>query len=183
MNFSQMNNIKKMILVELQTFEMMKSNRYEKSPIQNVMSELDAEMNSVISSSDIPTSEKVKLYNQVLQRYTTYKGKSENTPVKVRIEDRKLFTENDILKNLSTQQKAKAKELISYIKDNFTIGLNDSGEFVFDDKPIPNSNIKDLIVASVGKRKLTRLKGWKEFRGALNAFQAPEKFLSPTNNG
>ena len=175
-----MNNVKKMVLVEPRTFEMMKSSRHEKSLIQNVKSELDAEMNSVISRSDIPTSEKVKLYNQVLQRYMTYKDKSENTPVKVRIEDKKLFTENDILKNVSTQQKAKAKELISFIKDNSTIGWSDSGEFVFDDKVIPNSNIKDLIVGSVGKRKPTGLNGWKEFQGALNALQAPNKFLSPT---
>ena len=100
--------------------------------------------------------------------------------MKVRIEDKKLFTENDILKNVSTQQKAKAKELISFIKDNSTIGWSDSGEFVFDDKVIPNSNIKDLIVESVGKRKPTGLNGWKEFQGALNALQAPIKFLSPT---
>ena len=71
-----MNNVKKMVLVEPQTLEMMKSSRRENSLIQNVMSELDAEMNSVISRSDIPTSEKVKLYNQVLQRYMTYKDKS-----------------------------------------------------------------------------------------------------------
>ena len=175
-----MNNVKKMVFVEPRTFEMMKSSRHEKPLIQNVMSELDAEMNSVISRSDIPTSEKVKLYNQVLQRYMTYKDKSENTPVKVRIEDKKLLTENDILKNVSTQQKAKAKELISFIKDNSTIGWNDSGEFSFDDKAIPNSSIKDLIVGSVGKRKPTGLNGWKEFQGALNALQAPNKFLSPT---
>ena len=89
-------------------------------------------MNSVIFRSDIPTSEKVKLlYNQVLQRYMTHKNKSENTPVKVRIEDEKLFTENDILKNVSTQQKAKTKELISFIKDNSTIGWNNLGEMLF----------------------------------------------------
>ena len=70
-----------MVLVEPRTFEMMKSSRHEKSLIQNVMSELDAEMNSDISRSDIPTSEKLKLYNQVLQRYMTYKDKSENTPM------------------------------------------------------------------------------------------------------
>ena len=160
---------------------MMKSSRHEKPLIQNVMSELDAEMNSVISRSDIPTSEKVNLYNQVLQRYMTYKDKSENTPVKVRIEENDIYrNDNDILKNVSTQQKAKAKELISFIKDNSTIGWNDSGEFIFDDKAIPNSSIKDLIVGSVGKRKPTGLNGWKEFQGALNALQAPNKFLSPT---
>ena len=102
--------------------------------------------------------------------------------MKVRIKDKKLFTENDILKNVSTQQKAKAKELISFMKDNSTIGWSDSGEFIFDDKAIPNSNIKNLIVVSVGKRKPTPTEpnGWKEFQGALNALQAPNKFLSPT---
>ena len=175
-----MNNVKKMVLVEPRTLKMMKSSRHEKSLIQNVMSELDAEMNFHISRSDISTSEKVKLYNQVLQRYMMYKDKSENTPVKVRIEDKKLFTENDILKHASTQRKAKAKELISFIKDNSTIGWSDSGEFGFDDKAIPNSNTKDLIVGSVAKRKLTKLNGWKEFQGALKALQAPNKFLSPT---
>ena len=55
-----MSNVKKMVVVESRTCEMMKSSRHEKSLIQNVMSELDAEMNSVFSRSDIPTSEKVK---------------------------------------------------------------------------------------------------------------------------
>ena len=86
-----MNNVKKMVLVESRTFEMMKSSQHEKSLIQNVMSDVDAEMNSDISRSDIPISEKVKLCNQVLQRYMTYKDKLENTPVKVRIEDKTLL--------------------------------------------------------------------------------------------
>ena len=121
-----MNNVKKMVLVEPRTFEIMESNRHEKSPIQNIMSELDAEINLVISRSDISTSEKVKLLNQVLQRYMTCKDKLENTTVKVRIEDRKLFIENNILKNVSTQQKAKAKTSKPY---NSIIGWNDLGEF------------------------------------------------------
>ena len=75
--------------------------------------------------------------------------------MKVRIEDRKLLAENDILINLFTQQKAEARKLISFIKHNSTIGRNDSGYFVFDHKSIPNFNIKDLIIASVGKHKPT----------------------------
>ena len=71
-----------MVLVEPRTFEAMKTNPRHKTPLQNALSELDEKMNEILSRSDIPTSEKVKLYSQVLKRYMVYKNKLENTTEK-----------------------------------------------------------------------------------------------------
>jgi len=74
-----MNNVKNMILVEPRAFEAMESNQLEKSPLQVAVSELDQEMNKILSRTDLPSSEKVKLYDNVLQRYMVYKNKLDHT--------------------------------------------------------------------------------------------------------
>ena len=122
-----MNNVKKMVLVEPRAFEAMKTNPHHKTPLQNALSELDEKMNEILSRSDIPTSEKVKIYSQVLKRYMVYKNKLENTTEKVHLEEKKNFSENEILKHLPSQHTTKAKELVNFIKDNSSVGWSNTG--------------------------------------------------------
>ena len=119
-------------------------------------------------------SEKVKLYNQVLKRYTVYKNKLENTPEKVHLEEKKNLPENEILKHLPNSHMSKGKELVNFMKDNSSIGWSNIGELKFDDKAIPSTNIKDLVFAAL-QNDTTKPKplGWELFQQALSALQAP----------
>ena len=169
-----MNNVKKMVLVEPRAFEAMKTNPRHKTPLQNALSELDEKMNEILSRSDIPTSEKVKLYSQVLKRYMVYKNKLENTTEKVHLEEKKNFSENEILKHLPSQYTTKAKELVNFIKDNSSVGWSNTGELKFDNKAITNTSIKDLVYAALQKETTqSKPHGWELFQGVLSALQAP----------
>ena len=64
-----MDSVKKMVLVEPRVLEVLKEKKLEQSPLLNAMSSLDAEMNAIISRSDLTDADKVLLYDQVLQRY------------------------------------------------------------------------------------------------------------------
>jgi len=57
--------------------------------------------------------------------------------------------------------------ILDFIKDNYSTGRNDSGEFVYDERTIPEYNIKDPITAPVRNTKKSR--GWSEFRKSFQA--------------
>ena len=165
-----------MVLVEPKAFEVMKTNSHRKTPLQNALSEVGEKMNKILSQSDIPTTKKVKLlvYSQVLKRYMVYKNKLENTSEKVHLEEKKNFSENEILNHLPSQHTSKAKELVNFIKDNSSIGWSNTGELKFDNKTIPNTSIKDLVYAASQKEtQQSKPHGWELFQGVLSALQAP----------
>ena len=79
------------------------------------------------------------------------------------------------MKHLSSQHTSKAKELVNFIKDNSSVGWSNTGKLKFDDKAIPNTSIKDLVVYVALQKETTQSKphGWELFQGALSAMQAP----------
>jgi len=64
------------------------------------------------------------------------------------------------------------------MNNNSSIRWRNTGELMFDDKTIPNTNIKELVYSAVQKGS-SHLKpnGWNDFRGALSALNAPTKFI------
>jgi len=157
-----MDSVKKMVLVEPRVLEVLKEKKHEQSLLRNAMSSLDAEMNAIISRSDLTDVDKVLLYDQVLQRYNVYREKLINAPNKVEVEKKKHF-----LSNVPSWYKQKTKQLLHQIKNMSSIGWNDLGEFVYAEQAVPESNIKELIAATVRQNKSTELRGWNEFRKAL----------------
>ena len=126
-----MDSVKKMVLVEPRVLEVLKEKKHEQSLLRNAMSSLDAEMNAIISRSDLTDVDKVLLYDQVLQRYNVYREKLINAPNKVEVEKKKHF-----LSNVPSWYKQKTKQLLHQIKNMSSIGWNDLGEFVYADKNI-----------------------------------------------
>ena len=162
-----MDSVKKMVLVEPRVLEVLKEKKLEQSPLRNAMSSLDAEMNAIISRSDLTDADKVLLYDQVLQRYNVYREKLISAPNKVEVEKKKHFDESEILSNVPSSYKQKTKRLLHQIKNNSSIGWNDLGEFVYAEQAVPDSSIKELIAATVRQNKSTELRGWNEFKKAL----------------
>jgi len=156
-----------MVLVKPRVLEVLKEKKHEQSPLLNVMSSLDAEMNAIISRSDLTDVDKVRLYDQVLQRYNAHRENLINTPNKVEVEKKKNFDESEILSNVPTSYMQKTKQPLRQIKNNSSIGWNDLGEFVYAEQAVPDSSIKELTAATVRQNKSTEVRGWNEFKKAL----------------
>ena len=136
-------------------------------PLLNAMSSLDAEMNAIISRSDLTEADKVRLCDQVLQRYNVYRETLISPANKVEVEKKKHFDESEIFSNVPSSYKQKTKQLLRQIKNNSSIGWNDIGEFVYAEQAVPDGNIKELIAATVRQNKSTELREWNEFKKAL----------------
>lgn len=78
----------------------MKEKKNEQLPLLSVMSSLDAEMNTVISRSDLSDADKVHLDDQVLQLFRCVRRKLSSVPTKVEVEKKKHFYESEILCNV-----------------------------------------------------------------------------------
>ena len=132
--------MKKMILVD--------PNSYRK-PMQKKMSKLDEEMSQILNS-DLEESEKIKQYNQVLQKYLSLKERTIN-PRLVLEEEEKPIPAKDILKGFTKKNLIQAKKLLESIENNSSASWNSRGELIFDKTPIPQSNIKKLITDKIKK--------------------------------
>ena len=99
--------------------------------------------------------------------YNVYREKLISAPNKDEVDKKKHFDESEILSNVSSSYKQKTKQLLHQIKINSSIGWNDLGEFVYAEQAVPESNIKELIAATVRQNKSTVLRGWNEFKKAL----------------
>ena len=75
-----MSHVRKIALVDPRLLETLRTPT--QTPVDATLSDLDAEMTSILDKSDVEVSEKVRLYNQALLRY--------NDLVKVRLNRRRL---------------------------------------------------------------------------------------------
>jgi len=116
----------------------------------------------------------MRLYDQIFQRFIVYKEKLTEKRAQFVVREKKDFPESKILRSVAKQYKRKTEELLHFIKSNSSLGWNDSGEIVCDDRAVPSSNIKDLVAATARNTKKSRLPGWNEFQKALQDFQGPQ---------
>ena len=132
--------MKKMILVD--------PNSYRK-PMQKEMSKLDEEMSQILKS-DLEESEKIKQYNQVLQKYLSLKERTINLRL-VLEEEEKPIPAKDILKGFTKKNQIQAKKLLESIENNSSASWNSRRELIFDETPILQSSIKKLITDKIKK--------------------------------
>ena len=147
-------------------------------PLTAQVNQLDSEMNSLLKRQDMTQDEKVKLYDQTLQRYLTY-DKRMQKPVRVSmvhpepVETEEIEKElpeepeppgeieNDILESVPTTMKSRALQLVKKLKANKDIvGWNDHGQMVFEGRTIPGTNVIDLINDTLRQRKNFNPAGW-----------------------
>lgn len=89
-----------MALVEPRLLEGLQQH-YPLPPVVKAMTSLDHDMQSVLIRRDLPLDDKVKLYNQVLQWYATYKDKHEtamHAPIRVKT------VENTVQENVPREE-------------------------------------------------------------------------------
>jgi len=61
-----MESVKKMVLVDPRVLANVKESNTPQPPLVKVVSDLDTQMNDVLARTDLSTSEKVRLYDQIL---------------------------------------------------------------------------------------------------------------------
>ena len=166
-------------------------------PLTAQVNHLDSEMDSLLQRQDMTPDEKVKLYDQTLQRYLTYYDERMRKPVRVSVapphpvETEEILPveqpnqpeppgeiENDIIESVPSTMKSRAVQLIKKIKVNKDVlGWNDHGQMVFEGRTIPGTNIVDLVNDSLRQRKNFNPAGWQLFAKALGRLNVPEGII------
>lgn len=191
-----------MILVDPRMLEMSKASS-STPPIPDALgqsiSALDQEIRDILHQTGIPQSQKVLMYQQLLQRYLTFadqyrdRGKggggrtdterkkeaittesiAESSPVTVA-----KSTEERVLNSVPKKLRRKAKLLLDHVKDASNMSWNSQDEIVIGGETLRGTNIKELINDVLRPRKHGESPyGWDRFQGALKASNIPSELI------
>lgn len=176
-----------MILVPHETVARM--NDTTPSAIQTQSSSLDSEMEKIMRDKKYADdSEKWKVYNQVLQRYLHF-TKERTKPLHISLEGITQEEEDDdesgamLRRQLSAAlpktYKAHALRIFDYLKQaDSKITWDSAGTVSINSKPVPNSNIIDLISDLTRTRKNFEPVGLSNFIHALSSINFPLELVS-----
>ena len=138
------------------------------------MNTLDTSMKQVLDQPDISQDEKVKQYNQLLQRYRTYDDKRSD-PVPPPIPTQVDHWEKDIIDSVPMTMQRRAKLLVNRIKaSDGLMSWNERGELLRNGQPVPGTNIVDLVNDVVRRRKGFDPEGWTSFAEGLREINVPQ---------
>ena len=167
-------------------------------PLTSQVNHLNSEMDSLLKRKDITQDEKARLYSQILQRYLNYYDKRISQPVRVSVVSSKPTTEKsetqpepvdlpdnietDILESVPPTMKTRARQLVKKLKENKDlITWDDKAQLVYEGKPIPGSNVVDLVNDALRHRKNFNPHGWRLFAKALSDVNIPERIVRNEN--
>ena len=174
--------------------------RVQTNPLVRNLSELDAEMNQILSRQDIADDEKLKLYHQVMQRYLEYdrqRKDRQSVPLKIisntkqegtneakapTFSQKEVQIEDEIIDSVPKTIRNKARLLVNKLKQNKEIMFwNDRGELVYDGKPVQGTSIVDLVRDVMGDRKRFQPYNWKMFSRGLARINTPLDWVGNEN--
>lgn len=182
-----MEHSKKMALVEprlLEVLENREAHRHQMQPTATkVMTTLDQDMHDIGQRGDLSTEDKVKHYNQVLQRYLTYHEKQQQPePLQVQVMAQTPTSdassvETETLESVPITMKKKAKLLLQRLKRHPELKWNEKGEMIYEGQLYPQSHMADLVNDVLRKRKGFEPEGWKVFSQALHEQNVPQDLI------
>ncbi|KXJ07349.1 hypothetical protein AC249_AIPGENE14792 [Exaiptasia diaphana] len=161
---------KKMVLIPENSYLSSSVNPYQDiqtAPTVKAMSKLEKELSSLLSRKDLPDDEKMKLYEQIMQKYLEF-NKQRHEEVEVTApsqspdtntrsdpqKERQQIVEEEILDSIPRSSRSKAQRLLNRLKQNQNVlYFNTNGEMVYDGKPVSGTNIVDLIRDVMTDRK------------------------------
>ena len=159
-----MEHARKMALVDPRLLETLRSPPPHTDTVGKVMQGLDVEMTSILDQKDLNDGDKVKLYNQVLQRYNHLSDRRDKQPTRVVVVNDDATTETatpekptaaapataapsaveaDIVDSVPKTMKVKANKLMDRLKTQ--LSWTDRGELIQGGTPVPGSNMVDLV--------------------------------------
>ena len=151
------------------------------NPIHRSIATLDQEMRAILERNDVSDEEKVRLYNQVLQRYLEYHDHLRTGLVTKTNQTVPKAMQEEVLHTVPKTMRRKAESILERINRNPNMGWNERGEFVFNDKVVRGSNIVDLVNDLIRHRKSFQPHGWEEFARALRQSNIPQDLVGNRN--
>ena len=141
------------------------------NPEQEKVSDLDRHMKSILESN-ISDHEKMKKYQDFLNKFLTYNKKVEHP------EDENTFNIVDkVIGHVPINSIKTARKLIQYLEDNPNhIRWNQNGEVMIEGRTLDNVYIVDLINDAVSQR-VKESKGSQEFYRILNQIHVPNSLI------
>ena len=151
------------------------------------MSVLDDELRQVMEEDSLTDEERSKKYNHVLQRYQAYENKYDKE-VHGRVHTlgkdidkdspSSAAVEKDIIAAIPPSFQRRAQLLLNRIKaSGGKVGWTENGQLLLEGRPVPNTNIVDLVGDIVRRRKAVNPEGWREFAVGLRQLYIPQEVV------
>ena len=146
------------------------------NPIHRSIVNLDDDMKTVLDRRDLTDQEKVRQYNQILQRYLEYQDHL-RTPSLSKISQNVKEDEEEIIRTVPPKYQRKAEHILKRIQHAPNMNWNERGEYIHNGEVIKGSNIVDLVNDVVRHRKAFHPHGWQEFARALGQGNVPQDLI------
>ena len=144
------------------------------NPIHRSIVTLDDDMRAVLDRRDLSDDEKVRQYNQILQRYLEYHGHLKTpSPSK----EANTVKEDEIIRTVPIKFRGRAEYLLKRMEREPNMHWNEREEFVHNGQVVKGSNIVDLVNDIVRHRKDFHPHGWQEFAPALRKGNVPQDLV------
>ena len=111
-----------------------------------------------ILHSQKPPSEKMLLYNNIFGKSKVYEQKRRTT----RVQKKEKLPNKEILKHFKKAKNKKVKRILRGIEQQKNISWIDAGNLVLDGRPIPFSNIAELLRSAIVIKE-PNISGWQSF--------------------
>ena len=150
----------------------------------SAISSLDQHIHNILANSTMDEYTKAQQYNQALQRYLTLSDKYRERPLGKVSTPELPTTENHtrlkptLYQTLPPTLRSKGAALLNHLESIPEIKWDNKQQLVVDDKPIPKSNVVDLIDDLVRDRKTTKPPpGWSELATVLKQVNTPRALI------
>ena len=184
-----MQHTTKMVMVPQDTYSgLLAQQKQTYSPAIGQLSNLDQELQNVLSNPNLSTDEKYHHYQNVFGRYQNLKHqqfyhKPATNPVQPAVDTTPYLLpvqEPHLIHGLPKQTRRKGQLLLEHLKRNKDhFQWMDSGELVMNGHPIPGSNLTDLVHHVTRTRPTVRAPaGAAEFKRLLQNTNVPQEALS-----
>ena len=179
--------MKKMAIVPVRLLEEMNRWKNEQrprlppSPQVAQTSSLQKEMNSVLENEQISESEKAQRYGQALHQFQVSHKKAigpvEEYGEQSTEEPKPITMKDQIMDSVPHTMRRKATLLLNMIKDHPNLRWDEHGVLEYEGKPIPGSNIIDLVNDVLRQRKGSNPRGWEQFSRGLKEVNVPQEVV------
>lgn len=155
---------------------------------------LGYDLDKIQTREDLSPEEKAALYAHQLFRYRKFLGQARNEgqiisapPIEQTAESETVpdasetsEVEENVVKSVSTRMQKKAGLILDHLKKSKVIKWNKDGEISYRGKPIPQSNIVDLVsntLKTKSRKGFTTPAGTNEFAQALKETNVPKDYV------
>ena len=148
---------------------------------------LNREMSRIFEDDTLTETEKFKKHGEALRQYQMYVNKvksGEEKPIPPKIEpveeEEEVKTdaiERGVLESVPKTMQKKAKLLLSLVKNHPYMKWDAKGQLLIHDKPMPGTNMIDLINDALRHRKHFEPTGWTAFAKGLGDVNVPQDIV------